>query len=99
MPELLMATRLSAPQRACLFKLEQQMVRQKGYINRAAFADEQNSVFNEWESAGYIELNADEVQHLPAQEVAQLKLTHSCHLSEELWMTAACLRRIYAYDL
>ncbi len=99
MAEHLMATRLSAPQRACLFKLEQQMVRQKGFINRDAFTDEQNDVFNEWQQEGHIELDADEVNNLPKEEVDKMQLTHSCHLSNELWATSACLRRLYAYDL
>ncbi|GLT18900.1 hypothetical protein GCM10007938_26820 [Vibrio zhanjiangensis] len=99
MPETLMATKLTAPQKACLFKLEQQMVRQKGFINREAFVDEQDMVFKEWQLAGYIELNEREIAHLDQTEVANLQLTHSCHMSHELWITAACLRRFYAYDL
>lgn len=99
MPEPMMATRLSAPQRACLFKLEQQMVRQKGFINREAFVDEQDVVFKEWQQAGHIELDEKEIDHLDKEEVTNLRLTHSCHMSHELWITAACLRRMYAYDL
>ena len=99
MPEMLMATRLSAPERACLFRLEQQMVRQKGFINREAFIDEQAEVFEQWQQEGYIALDADEVKNLPDEEVTQHQLTHSCHLSDELWTAAACLRRMYAYDL
>lgn len=93
------ATKLTPPERACLFKLEQQMVRQQGFINRQAFIDEQDSVFNQWEKEGHIELDADELKHLPKEQVETQQLTHSCHLSGELWIASACLRRLYACDL
>ncbi|EGQ9843718.1 hypothetical protein FYU92_06465 [Vibrio cholerae] len=93
------ATKLSPPERACLFKLEQQMVRQQGFINRLAFTDEQASAFARWEQEGHIKLNEDELKHLPQEQVEQQQLTHSCHLSEQLWIASACLRRICACDL
>ncbi|GEM_PF-3469468 len=99
MPNAIQATKLSAPERACLFKLEQQMVRQQGFINREAFSDEQDSVFSAWEAEGHIALNPDELKHLPQKQVEQHQLTHSCHLSSDLWIASACLRRIYACDL
>ncbi|WP_158117242.1 hypothetical protein [Vibrio cincinnatiensis] len=99
MHNVIMATKLSAPERTCLFKLESQMVRQQGFINRLAFTDEQASAFARWEQEGYIKLDENELKHLPQEQVEQQQLTHSCHLSEELWIAAACLRRIYACDL
>lgn len=93
------ATQLNAPERACLFKLEQQMVRQRGFINRNVFTDEVDQVFIQWEQAGDITLDEEEVKHLPEEQVTQQQLTHSCHLSEQLWMASACLRRLYACDL
>lgn len=92
-------TKLSEPERACLFKLEQQMVRQQGFINREAFTGEQDSVFKQWETQGFIVLDADEIKHLPKEQVEQWQLTHSCHLSGDMWIACACLRRIYACDL
>ncbi|MCG6350559.1 hypothetical protein SBW85_07500 [Vibrio plantisponsor] len=99
MPNQVAATKLSPPERACLFKLEQQMVRQQGFINRHVFIDEQDAVFTQWEQEGHIELDESELKHLPQEQVEQQQLTHSCHLSEQLWIASACLRRIYACDL
>ncbi|MBY8161380.1 hypothetical protein KW506_03375 [Vibrio fluvialis] len=99
MPNRVAATKLSPPERACLFKLEQQMVRQQGFINRHVFIDEQDVVFTQWEQEGHIKLDEDELKHLPQEQVEQQQLTHSCHLSEQLWIASACLRRIYACDL
>ena len=99
MPEQILASKLSLPECHCLFRLEQQMVRQRGFINRDAFIDEQDEVFKEWEQQGYIELNADELKHLEQEQINKQQLTHSCHLSGELWLAAASLRRIYACDL
>ena len=99
MPNQVAAAKLSPPERACLFKLEQQMVRQQGFINRQVFIDEQDAVFTQWEQEGHIKLDEDELKHLPQEQVEQQQLTHSCHLSEQLWIASACLRRIYACDL
>ncbi len=99
MPEKIQATRLSASERACLFKLEQQMVRQQGFIDRQSFIDELDEVLSQWELNGHIELDDKELQHLPQEQVEQQHLTHSYHLSGELWIASACLRRIYACDL
>lgn len=99
MPNQVAATKLTPPERACLFKLEQQMVRQQGFINRLAFADEQASAFARWEQEGHIKLDENELKHLPQEQVEQQQLTHSCHLSEQLWIASACLRRLYACDL
>ncbi|HDI3307070.1 TPA: hypothetical protein PMD68_001940 [Vibrio cholerae] len=99
MPNLIAATKLSAPERTCLFKLENQMVRQQGYINRQAFMDELDVVFSAWEQQGHIKLDVEEMKHVPPEQVEKQQLTHSCNLSEELWLASACLRRIYACDL
>ncbi|EJS4043648.1 hypothetical protein NWU98_001402 [Vibrio vulnificus] len=99
MPNPVLVTKLSAPERACLFRLEQQMVRQQGFINRHAFIDEQDAVFNQWLESGHIKLDSKELDNLPKEQVEQQQLTHSCHLSVELWLASACLRRLYACDL
>lgn len=99
MPNLVLTTTLSAAERACLFRLEQQMVRQQGFINRHAFVDEQDTVFNRWLETGHIKLDSKELDNLPEEQVEQQQLTHRCHLSSQLWLASACLRRLYACDL
>ena len=93
------ATGLEQVECVCLLQLETQMVRQQGYISRPAFKGALDDVFTQWEQQGHIQLDTKKLAHLDKETIRKKKLTHSCKMSEDLWLAVGCLRRIYAHDL
>ncbi|KFA98761.1 hypothetical protein [Vibrio sp. ER1A] len=90
---------LSAEQRACLFRIEQQMVRQQGFINLTALNEQEKGEFDKWQEQGVVTLKPLEGEGLAQSYIEKYGLTHSCSLSEQMWIAASSLRRIYACDL
>lgn len=93
------ATRMTLSEQRCLMKLEQQLVKNQGFISLPAFESDHMETLQRWQQQGHLVLNADRISEIPAELVKQRGITHGCEFSDELWVASASLRRIIAHGL
>ncbi|WP_120510937.1 hypothetical protein [Photobacterium salinisoli] len=93
------ATRMTLTEQRCLMRLEQQLVKNQGFISLSAFDSDHAEILRNWQQQGHLVLNADSISEIPTELVTQRGITHGCQLSDELWVASASLRRIIAHGL